>query len=115
MKLIAMVFPVTMLALATGGWAGVVPRNHNLTLVQENSWGIDRASFLIKPKGTIKLTAIDAVTFKPIKVTWSSKNAKVATVSASGVVTGVGPGETKIVATAPDKSMRSANAVVSSE
>jgi uncharacterized repeat protein (TIGR02543 family) len=59
----------------------------------------------LKPTETVQLTATVAPTTATYQnVTWSSPNDAVATVSATGLVTGVGDGEVDITATAVDTS-----------
>ena len=59
----------------------------------------------LKPNETVQLTATVAPTTATYQnVTWSSANDAVATVSATGLVTGVGDGEVDITATAVDTS-----------
>lgn len=63
--------------------------------------------------GTLALSVAYAPANASIQaVTWSSQNAKVATVDESGVVTGVAKGQTTIRATAADGSKRTANFTV---
>ncbi|MCC6620011.1 MAG: Ig-like domain-containing protein [Deltaproteobacteria bacterium] len=75
----------------------------------------DLASISVTPEqsevavgGTAALTATaragNGATLSGVEVTWSSLDASVATVSASGLVTGVAPGETTIRATSGDVS-----------
>lgn len=59
---------------------------------------------------TVRLSA----TFngQPVTVTWESQDPTVATVSATGLVTGLKPGFTAITARAPDQQLRSASITV---
>ncbi len=78
-----------------------------------SSISLDQTSATIGPKGTVTLKATVVPENATNKgVTWTTSDSSVATVSTTGVVTGLKPGTAKITATAVDGSGKSATCTI---
>ncbi len=97
-------------ALAScGGGDGVTPPS----VGGVNSVAVTPASITLKTAETAQLTVhVDAGVGVSNEVVWSTSDAPVATVSASGVVTGVAPGAATVVATAKADPRKMASATI---